>query len=308
MSNILLISLLVLGILGAILAVVLYIVAQKFKVEENPLIDEAEACLPGANCGGCGFAGCRALAEACVKQAAEKGNIDGLACPGTDMNKVAAVLGLTAGVFEPKIAVVRCNGSCQNSPAKVHYEGADICAFANTLYAGEGGCSKGCLGLGDCVKKCNFDALHIDKETGLPVVDPDKCVGCGVCAKTCPRGIIEVRPRGKKDRRVYVCCSNTDKGALVVKNCSVGCIGCQKCLKECPFEAIEMRGNLAYIDPAKCKACGKCADVCPRGSIHAVNFPPRKPKTEQPTEAPKAQETPKPQEAPKVEQEIPVTV
>jgi heterodisulfide reductase subunit A-like polyferredoxin len=127
------------------------------------------------------------------------------------------------------------------------------------------------------VKKCNFDALHIDEETGLPVVDPDKCVGCGVCARTCPRGIIEVRPRGKKDRRVYVCCSNTDKGALVVKNCSVGCIGCQKCLKECPFEAIEMKGNLAYIDPAKCKACGKCAKVCPRGSIHAINFPAPKP-------------------------------
>ena len=195
MSNTLLISLLVLGVLGAVLAVILYFVAQKFKVEENPLIDEAEACLPGANCGGCGFAGCRALAEACVKQAAEKGNIAGLACPGTDMNKVAAVLGLTAGTFEPKIAVVRCNGSCQNSPAKVHYEGADICAFASTLYAGKGGCSKGCMGLGDCVKKCNFGALHIDKETGLPVVDPDKCVGCGVCAKTCPRNIIEIRPR-----------------------------------------------------------------------------------------------------------------
>ncbi len=293
MSNTLLISLAVLGILGGVLAVVLYIVAQKFKVEENPLIDEAEACLPGANCGGCGFAGCRALAEACVKQAAEKGNIDGLACPGTDMGKVAAVLGLTAGTFEPKIAVVRCNGSCQNSPAKVHYEGADICAFASTLYAGKGGCSKGCMGLGDCVKKCNFGALHIDKETGLPVVDPDKCVGCGVCAKTCPRGIIEIRPRGKKDRRVYVCCSNTDKGALVVKNCSVGCIGCQKCLKECPFEAIEMRGNLAYIDPAKCKACGKCAKVCPRGAIHTINFP--TPKAEDPKALQGAEPAVKPQ-------------
>ena len=289
MSNVLLISFIVLGVLGAVLASVLYVVAQKFKVEENPLIDEAEACLPGANCGGCGFAGCRALAEACVKQAAEKGNIDGLACPGTDMNKVAAVLGLTAAAFEPKIAVVRCNGSCQNSPAKVHYEGADICAFASTLYAGKGGCSKGCMGLGDCVKKCNFGALHIDKETGLPVV-ADKCVGCGVCARTCPRGIIEIRPRGKKDRRVYVCCSNTDKGALVVKNCSVGCIGCQKCVKECPFEAIEMRGNLAYIDPTKCKACGKCAKVCPRGAIHTINFP-----------------TPKAEVATEVEQEKTVT-
>ena len=272
MSNTLLISLAVLGILGGVLAVILYFVAQKFKVEENPMIDEVEALLPGANCGGC-----RALAEACVKQAAEKGNLDGLACPGSDMSKVGKILGLVTATAEPKIAVVRCNGSCKNSPSKVHYEGADICAFANTLYAGEGGCSKGCLGLGDCVKACKFDAIHIDTETGLPVVDPDKCTSCGICAKTCPRGIIEIRPRGKKDRRVYVCCSNTDKGALVVKNCSVGCIGCQKCLKECPFEAIEMRGNLAYIDPAKCKACGKCAKVCPRGTIHAVNFPAPKP-------------------------------
>ena len=277
MSNTLFISLAVLGILGGVLAVILYFVAQKFKVEENPMIDEVEACLPGANCGGCGFAGCRALAEACVKQAAEKGNLDGLACPGSDMSKVGKILGLVTAAAEPKIAVVRCNGSCKNSPSKVHYEGADICAFANTLYAGEGGCSKGCLGLGDCVKACKFDAIHIDTETGLPVVDPDKCTSCGICAKTCPRGIIEIRPRGKKDRRVYVCCSNTDKGALVVKNCSVGCIGCQKCLKECPFEAIEMRGNLAYIDPAKCKACGKCVKVCPRGSIHAINFPAPKP-------------------------------
>lgn len=282
MNNILIISLLVLGILGGVLAVILYFVAQKFKVEENPLIDEVAECLPGANCGGCGFAGCRALAEVCVKSAAEKGNIDGLACPGTNMQTVADILHLTIAAAEPKIAVVRCNGSCANSPAKVHYEGADICAFANTLYAGEGGCSKGCLGLGDCTKKCPFDALHINKETGLPEVDEKKCVGCGACAKACPRGIIELRPRGKNDRRVYVCCSNTDKGALVIKNCNVGCIGCQKCVKTCPFEAIEMRGNLAYIDPAKCKSCRKCEEVCPRGTIHAVNFPPRKPKAEEP--------------------------
>lgn len=281
MNNILIISLLVLGILGCVLAVILYFVAQKFKVEENPLIDEVEACLPGANCGGCGFAGCRALAEACVKAAAEKQSLEGLVCPGTNMQNVADILHLTFEAAEPKIAVVRCNGTCENSPAKVHYEGADICAFANTLYAGEGGCSKGCLGLGDCTKKCPYDALHINKETGLPEVDEKKCVGCGACAKVCPRGIIEVRPRGKNDRRVYVCCSNTDKGAIVTKSCKVGCIGCQKCVKTCPFEAIEMRGNLAYINPEKCKSCRKCEEACPRGSILAVNFPPRKPKTEE---------------------------
>ena len=171
MSNTLLISLAVLGILGGVLAVILYFVAQKFKVEENPMIDEVEALLPGANCGGCGFAGCRALAEACVKQAAEKGNLDGLACPGSDMSKVGKILGLVTAAAEPKIAVVRCNGSCKNSPSKVHYEGADICAFANTLYAGEGGCSKGCLGLGDCVKACKFDAIHLRKRTYVESIE-----------------------------------------------------------------------------------------------------------------------------------------
>ncbi len=280
MNNILIVSLLVLGILGGVLAVILYFVAQKFKVEENPLIEEVESHLAGANCGGCGFAGCHNFAEACVKAAAEKHSLAGLHCPSSNMQEVADVLKLCVEASEPKIAVLRCNGSCENSPAKVHYEGADICAFANTLYAGKGGCSKGCLGLGDCVKKCPFDALHLDPVTGLPAVDPDKCVACGACVKTCPRGLFEIRPRGKNDRRVYVCCSNTDKGAVTMKSCKVGCIACQKCFKTCPFEAIEMRGNLAYIDPAKCKSCRKCVEVCPRGTIWEVNFPPRKPKVE----------------------------
>lgn len=271
--SIILSSLLVLGILGAVLAVILFIVAQKFKVEENPKIDEVESVLAGANCGGCGFAGCRKFAEACVKSAEEKKSLEGLNCAGSNMQTVANILGLTVEASEPKIAVVRCSGSCDKAPAKVHYEGADICAFANTLYAGENGCPNGCLGLGDCVKKCAFDALHIDTNSGLPVVDENKCVGCGACTKTCPRGIIELRPKVKNNRRVYVGCMNTEKGAITMKHCTVGCIGCAKCSKVCPFEAIEMRGTLAYIDPAKCKACGKCVEECPRHAIQKVNFP-----------------------------------
>lgn len=277
--SIILSSLLVLGILGAVLAVILFIVAQKFKVEENPKIDEVESVLAGANCGGCGFAGCRKFAEACVKSAEEKKSLEGLNCAGSNMQTVANILGLTVEASEPKIAVVRCSGSCDKAPAKVHYEGADICAFANTLYAGENGCPNGCLGLGDCVKKCAFDALHIDPNSGLPVVDENKCVGCGACTKTCPRGIIELRPKGKNNRRVYVGCMNTEKGAITMKHCTVGCIGCAKCSKVCPFEAIEMRGTLAYIDPAKCKACGKCVEECPRHAIQKVNFPQKPAKT-----------------------------
>lgn len=278
MSNIVLISLVVLGVLGGVLAAILYFVAQKFKVEENPLIDEVESALSGANCGGCGFAGCRNFAENCVKSAAEKKSLEGLHCPSSDMQRVAELLSLTVEAAEPQVAVVRCNGTCENSPSKVVYEGASICAFAATQYAGEGGCSKGCLGLGDCVSTCSFGALHINPETRIAEVDEEKCVGCGACVKACPRNIIEIRPKGKNNRRVFVSCVNTDKGAITMKNCKVGCIGCQKCLKTCPFEAIEMRGSLAYIDPKKCKSCRKCVEACPRNTIVEVNFPPRKPK------------------------------
>lgn len=273
-------SLVILGVIGIVAAVVLYFVAKKFNVEEDPLIGEVEEVLAGANCGGCGYAGCRNFAEACVKSAVEKRSLAGLSCPSSDMSRVAGILGLSVVESEPMIAVVRCVGSCENAPKKVHYEGAGICAFATTLYAGESGCPDGCLGLGDCVRRCAYDAIHINEETCLPEVDEDRCVGCGVCAKSCPRGVIELRAKGRNGRRVYVSCNNREKGAVAMKNCKVSCIGCQKCYKTCPFGAIEMRGNLAYIDYSKCKQCRKCVEVCPRGSIAEVNFPPRKAKVE----------------------------
>ena len=120
----------------------------------------------------------------------------------------------------------------------------------------------------------------MNPETGLPEVDESKCTACGACAKACPRNIIEIRPQGKKSRRVYVQCVNKDKGAVARKACTVACIGCGKCVKVCPFEAITLENNLAYIDPNKCKSCRKCEEVCPQGTIIALNFPPRKPKAE----------------------------
>lgn len=271
------------GSIGTVAAVILFMVAQKFKVIEDPRIDIVADKLPGANCGGCGYAGCRALAEEIVK----KGSLDGFNCPpgGNEVMKdIAAVMGLEATELEPTIAVLRCSGSRENAPPKLKYEGALTCVFAHSLFAGESGCPNGCLGCGDCVESCDFDAMYMDQTTGLPVIK-ENCVSCGACVKACPRNIIEIRKRGKKDRRIFVSCINTEKGGIAKKNCSVACIGCGKCVKECKFEAIVFENNLAYIDYNKCTLCRKCVPVCPTNAIHELNFPPRKPKVEVPEES-----------------------
>ncbi len=272
-----------LGVLAILSAVVLFFIAQKFKVYEDPRIDEVESVLPSANCGGCGYAGCRAFADAIVKA----GSMEGFNCPvgGIDvMQQVGKVLGLEAQILEPQIAVVRCNGSVVNSPSKVKYEGISNCAAAATLYSGEGGCSFGCLGLGDCVAACDFDAIQINPETMLPEVN-NKCVACNACVVACPKDIIELRNVGKKELRIFVACVNEEKGAVSRKNCEVACIGCSLCFKACPFDAIEMKNNRAYIDYTKCKLCRKCEPVCPTHAIHEINFPLKKlKKTEDNTE------------------------
>lgn len=272
-------SVIALGLLGLVLAAILYVVAQKFKVQEDPRIDEIAALLPGANCGGCGYPGCRGLASALVSAT----DISGMKCPASSaevMRQIGTILGQEVTETEPKIAVVRCNGTCQNRQTVNKYDGADSCAFASMLYAGDTNCSFGCLGHGDCVAACKFDAISINPNTGLPIVDETKCVACGACAKACPKGIIELRNRGKKDRRLFVSCVNKDKGAVARKACTAACIGCGKCTKVCAFEAITVENNVAYIDFEKCKMCRKCAAECPTGAIHEVNFPPRPPKSE----------------------------
>lgn len=286
--DLILVAVISLGAIGLISAIVLFVASKKFAVYEDPRIGEVAEVLPQANCGGCGYPGCAGFAEACVKA----GSLEGKLCPVGGqpvMARVAAILGLEAASAEPKVAVVRCNGSCEHRPRTTRYDGVSSCAVANATYGGETDCTFGCLGCGDCVDACQFDAIHMNPETGLPEVDENACTACGACVKACPRRIIELRPKGKNNRRVYVSCVNKDKGAQTRKACSVGCIGCGKCVKVCPFEAITLENNLAYIDPAKCKLCRKCEAECPQRAILAVNFPPRKPKVETSVEEKPAQ-------------------
>lgn len=284
--NYMLIAVAVLGAIALVSAVVLYVVSKKFAVHEDPRIAQTQELLPGANCGGCGFAGCSAMAEALVK-GADKGSIDGLLCPvggQAVMGQVADLLGMAVAATEPKVAVVRCNGSCENRPRTAEYDGMLTCAAMNLTSMGSTGCGFGCLGCGDCVKACQFGALHMDPETGLPVVDEDKCTACGACVKACPRHIIELRKKGPKGRRVYVQCVSKDKGAVARKACKVACIGCGKCQKVCKFDAITIENNLAYVDFNKCRLCTKCVDECPTGAMVKVNFPIR-PAVKKPAQA-----------------------
>lgn len=270
-------AILTLTAIGGLAAVILYFLAQRFKVVEDPRIDEIEQILPGANCGACGFAGCRNFAEAVVKAR----DLSTLYCPvgGNEcMCQVARVLGLEAVAKEPLVAVVRCAGTFQNRPKTNTYDSARSCAVSCYMYSGDTGCPYGCLGHGDCVTACKFDAIVIDPKIGLPVVSEEKCTACGACVLACPLDIIELRKKGRKNLRVYVSCVNKDKGAVARKACSVACIGCGRCVKECPCGAITMQDNLAYIDFEKCKLCRKCVAVCPTHAIWEVNFPPRKEK------------------------------
>lgn len=272
-------SVLLLVMLGVFAALILYFVSKKFYVYEDPLIEQVEDVLPAANCAGCGFPGCKAFAENLVQSE----DISELFCPvgGNDtMKAVADILGKEVSEQAPTVAVVRCQGGCDVRPKTSEFQGPLSCSISTLLYGGETDCEYGCLGMGECVDACDFDAMFMDEKTGLPVVITDKCTSCGACVKACPKDIIEMRPKKKRDLKIFVSCMNQDKGGIARKACSVACIGCNKCFDICPKDAITMENMLAYIDPDLCTLCRKCVPICPTDSILETNFPPPKVKKE----------------------------
>lgn len=251
-------------IVGAVGAIVLVAAAKFMAVEEDPRIEEVAACLAGANCGGCGYAGCSAAANAIIE-----GKASVSCCPvgGAEAaEQIAAIMGVEAAAGEREIAHVICNGGTA-AKKKYEYIGVQDCLGAMKV-AGNGPleCAYGCLGFGSCVKACTFDAITLG-ENGIPVIDPDKCTDCMQCAAACPRHIIVSVPVSKK---VFVECANKQKGAAAAKVCANACIGCGLCVKECKFDAIHVVDNVAVIDYAKCKNCKVCTKVCPKDAIAPV--------------------------------------
>lgn len=283
---------LVVGAVGLVFGLGLAIASLKLAVETDPRIDDILGVLPGANCGACGYPGCSAFAKAVAEGSAEpSGCIPGGASVA---HKVADILGVSAEAAEPLMAVVHCKGGNAEAKSRSNYQGIEDCQAAVLAGNGPKLCAEGCLGLGSCVRACPFGAIAVN-DNGLAVVDPEKCTGCGKCVEACPRHIISLIPRAHK---IFLACSNHERGAKVKKYCSVGCIACQLCVKNTPSGAITMENNLPVLDygagenfvvaahkcppkcfvdlvkvrpkvniDSKCDNCGACVPVCPTKAI-----------------------------------------
>ena len=257
----------VVGGCGCIIGFFLGFAAKQLYVEVDEKEEAVLAELPGNNCGGCGYPGCSGLAAAIAKGEAPVNQCPVGGAPVAE--RISAIMGVEAGSSDPQVAYVRCAGTTDRAKENYKYFGEMDCSMAASVPAGGAkACSYGCLGFGNCVKACNFDALHI--VNGIAWVDKEKCVGCGACTRTCPRHLIELVPQKQK---IFVTCQSLDKGKTQTQNCSVGCIGCKKCEKACKFDAIHVEGNLAKIDYSKCKNCGICVRECPRHIIYRIQQP-----------------------------------
>lgn len=259
MSEIL-IPVLVVGGLGLLFGLLLAFASVIFAVETDERVEKIEQLLPGANCGGCGYAGCSAYAKAVVE--------DGAPVTACSVGKsavsdgIAMIMGVTAEKVEPKVAHIKCKGTCDSTQLKYQYVGVKDCVALSKLSGGHKHCRNGCLGLGTCADVCVFDAITV--ENSVAKIDTDLCHGCGTCVNICPHNVIELVPASAT---VFVDCSNEETGQSANRHCKASCIGCKICEKACEFDAIHVVDNIASIDYSKCTACGKCAEKCPKKVI-----------------------------------------
>ena len=261
-ANLVTVATLSMGAIGGILAVGLAVASAVFKTESDPRVEQVLEVLPGANCGACGYPGCAGLASAVVKGAAPAGAcvVGGTAVAA----KVAAILGVEAGELpEKRVARLLCQGGRAEAVDRAAYQGVADCRAAGLVQGGPKACAYGCLGFGNCVAACPFDALHLGPD-GLPVVDEEKCTACGKCVAACPRGLMAVLPASAV---TYVACSSLARGQEVRPVCKVGCIACGLCANVCPEKCIAVENNLARIDYARCTNCGLCVAKCPTKAI-----------------------------------------
>ncbi len=258
---------LTLGFIGLLLGAVLSFAGNFFFVKEDKRKDQLMEILPGTNCGGCGYSGCGEYADALLKGGVPCNKCALVKAEGTVA--IAEVLGVESDEFRPMVAHIRCHGSNDFANRKYIYYGMNDCEAAGRLLGGYMTCQYGCLGFGNCVKKCPENAISVQK--GVAVVDRDLCNGCGVCLYACPKNVIELIPR---DSNIHISCSSKDKGSRTRQACNIGCIGCRVCEKSCPEAAVQVQGNVSIIDYDKCTGCGICAENCPRNIIElvAVNY------------------------------------
>lgn len=246
----------VVGGMGLLIGVLLVTADKVLSVPTDELTEKIRDVLPGNNCGGCGYAGCDALAEAIAK-----GEADPTSCPVGGQAVAALVCELTGkkAEFTRMSAYVRCAGTCEKSRHIYEYFGDEDCRRV-TMVPGRGtkACSYGCLGFGSCVKSCDYDAIHIVE--GVAVVDKEKCTACGKCVDACPQNLIEMVPY---TAQYAVTCLSQERGKSVKDTCEAGCIGCGLCARSCPVDAVTIKNNIAHIDQTLCTNCGACMEKCP---------------------------------------------
>ena len=260
-------AVIIVSVIGAIAALVLAIASKIFAVPVDEKAEKIRECLPGANCGACGFSGCDGYAAALSK--GETTNVALCNPGGNDAAKaIAEITGLEAKEVTPMAAVVLCQGHNVNAAQKLNYQGVMSCKMASQVYGGPKECIYGCIGYGDCLNACEYEAISICN--GIARINPARCRACKKCVNTCPKGLIEMMPLNVA--KAAVLCKNHDKGAKTRKECTAGCIGCMKCVKSCEKGAISIDRFCAKVDEEKCIGCGDCHAQCPVGAIDVISL------------------------------------